>query len=217
MNFKSTLLYLTAMLIGAGGGFAGGYYLAKSKEKERSDKEIASIRGMYLTYMKEKAAEEKVEKGPEESLGENKPQEIPETDDKKYVDYASAYGDPKETKEETPIGSGNKKSVKKEEPVPPKVEQPVNNGPYVISPTDFKTSDYEVQTLHYYSDKVLADDDGNIISNVVQVIGPEALDSFGIYSDTTVYVRDDKAEVDYEIIWEQDPYSGGGHIPGGVH
>ena len=216
MNNK--LLCLAFFILGASGGFAGGYYLAKGKEKERSNKELASIREMYLNKIKEKVAEEKKEESPQESLGqEENPQEVSE-EKKDYVDYASAYGDPEEKKEESPIGSGKKKQPAKKAvdkiPVPAPVEPPVNNGPYVISPSDYKNSDYEAQTLHYYSDKVLTDDDGNIIRDVVGTVGPDALDSFGIYSDTTVYVRDDREEVDYEIIWEQDPYSGGSHIPG---
>ena len=50
---------------------------------------------------------------------------------------------------------------------------------------------------------MLADEDNNVIHVPEEVIGDEALSSFGRYEDDCVYVRDDKLKVDYEIIYSQ--------------
>ena len=53
----------------------------------------------------------------------------------------------------------------------------------------------------------MADDNGNIIHNVNEVVGPEALSTFGRYLDDTVYVKDDTKKIDYEIIWDARKYA----------
>ena len=57
--------------------------------------------------------------------------------------------------------------------------------------------------MWYYADKVLADEDNNVIHVPEEVVGDEALSSFGRYEDDCVYVRDGKKKVDYEILYSQ--------------
>lgn len=91
-------------------------------------------------------------------------------------------------------------------------EDPVTNKdtehPYVISPDEFGEShDYETISLTYYSDGVLADDNDEAIDDVEEIVGDEALESFGEYEDDAVYVRNDRLKCDYEILLSHRLYS----------
>lgn len=88
--------------------------------------------------------------------------------------------------------------------------------PYVISPEEFDDyEDYNKVVLTYYADQVLADDYGNIISDVENAVGHASLKTFGQYEEDTVFVRNDARRTDYEITRDlrnysdvEDPYAG---------
>ena len=79
--------------------------------------------------------------------------------------------------------------------------------PYVISPDDFdELDDYDVMSLTYYEDGILADDYGNIIQDVDDMVGLESLQTFGLYEDDSVFVRNPKHKTDYEILMDMSTY-----------
>lgn len=72
--------------------------------------------------------------------------------------------------------------------------------PYVISPEEFGEVDaYETKSWTYYSDFVLTDEEGEIVSDPENIIG-DALSHFGDYEDDSVYVRNENTFCDYEIL-----------------
>lgn len=80
--------------------------------------------------------------------------------------------------------------------------------PYVISPDEFgELYDYEKVSLTYYSDKVLTDDNDDVIEDIDAVIGVESLDHFGEYEEDSVFVRNDQRMCDYEILLDTRTYS----------
>lgn len=80
--------------------------------------------------------------------------------------------------------------------------------PYVISPVEFDTlDDYEVFSLIYYADGVLADETGNVIEDVEGMVGRDSLNHFGEYEDDSVHVRNDAQQCDFEILRDLDKYS----------
>lgn len=80
--------------------------------------------------------------------------------------------------------------------------------PYIISPDEYgESQEYEQIELTYYSDGVLADDENDRIWNVEEVIGENALDSFGEYEEDAVYVRNEKFMCEYAILRDYRPYS----------
>lgn len=80
--------------------------------------------------------------------------------------------------------------------------------PYVISPVEFDTvDDYEVFSLIYYADGVLADEQGNLIEDVDGMVGRDSLNHFGEYEDDSVHVRNDALECDFEILRDLSKYS----------
>lgn len=77
----------------------------------------------------------------------------------------------------------------------------VYDGPYIISPEEFGEADgYRTESLSYYSDHVLADEDDHKIDNVDTVVGLDSLAHFGEYEDDAVHVRNPRLKCDYEII-----------------
>jgi hypothetical protein len=80
--------------------------------------------------------------------------------------------------------------------------------PYVISPVEFDTlDDYEVFSLIYYADGVLADETGNVIEDIESMVGRDSLNHFGEYEDDSVHVRNDAQQCDFEILRDLDKYS----------
>ena len=79
--------------------------------------------------------------------------------------------------------------------------------PYVINPDDFGDMDYDTETLVYYADGVLADTQDNVIEDVEELVGSEALKEFDEYEDDVVYVRNDNLGVDYEIVRDYGKFS----------
>lgn len=97
--------------------------------------------------------------------------------------------------------SENKESVHKED----------NNAvekPYVISPEEFgEFGEYDTVSLTYYADRVLADDNDDVIEDVDDIVGAESLTHFGEYEDDSVFVRNDRLKCDYEILLDQRNFS----------
>lgn len=78
----------------------------------------------------------------------------------------------------------------------------------MIPPTEFDMlDDYDVIELTYFSDGVLVDDDGQVITNIDAVVGEESLKHFGEYEDDCVHVRNDRLKCDYEIIKDLETYA----------
>lgn len=76
--------------------------------------------------------------------------------------------------------------------------------PYVIPPEQFgDNEDYDEISLTYYADKVLVDEDDEVIEDVDDMIGLESLNHFGEYEDDSVFVRNDERKCDYEILLDQ--------------
>lgn len=85
-------------------------------------------------------------------------------------------------------------------------EMPTPTFIHVISPDDFgEEDDYDQVSLTYYSgDGTLADETGEAIDE--SIIG-DALSHFGEYEDDSVFVRDDRKKVDYEVLLDHRSYS----------
>ena len=81
--------------------------------------------------------------------------------------------------------------------------------PYVISPDEFGENgdEYETISLTYYADGVLADDMDEVIDDVDDVVGKDALTHFGEYEDDSVFVRNERMRCDYEILLDSRKYS----------
>ena len=79
--------------------------------------------------------------------------------------------------------------------------------PYVISPLDFgELDDYSQIELTYYLDGILEDDEYHIITDAEELIGPDALNTFGEYEEDSVYVRNERLCTDFLILKDYRTY-----------
>ena len=81
--------------------------------------------------------------------------------------------------------------------------------PYVISPDEFgEFGDYEKISLTYFADGVLADENNYPLDEEsYKLVGRESLTHFGEYEEDSVFVRNDAAKCDYEILLDQRMYA----------
>ena len=80
--------------------------------------------------------------------------------------------------------------------------------PFVIDPSEFgENPEYDTETLTYFADGVLVDDVDDVIEEPDIVVGLENLKVFEEFGATTVYVRNDIYNTDYEIIRDDWNYS----------
>lgn len=80
--------------------------------------------------------------------------------------------------------------------------------PYIIPPEEFgEFDDYEKIGLTYYADRVLTDDNYELVEDIEDTVGFDSLTHFGEYEDDSVFVRNDRLKCDYEILLDQRNYS----------
>lgn len=78
--------------------------------------------------------------------------------------------------------------------------------PYVISPEEFGDCDYITVSLTYYLDGIVTNDQDKIITNVAELVGDNFADHFGEYEDDSVFVRNDRLGMDFEILKDYRDY-----------
>ena len=172
-----------AFVAGAAIGAAGTWYYLKDKYAKIAEEEIASVKEVYSK--REQAVIDNTEK--------TVVNQAKNVDKKSLMDYAqclqdSGYTDYSRTVED--------KSAK-------------NPGetPYVISPDDFGELDgYTKVSLSYFADGILADECGDIVDDVEEIIG-DGLKHFGEYEDDSVFVRNDAKRCDYQILKDLRDFS----------
>jgi hypothetical protein len=87
------------------------------------------------------------------------------------------------------------------------VEDMLFKPPYVISPYDFgELDDYSQIELTYYLDGILEDDEYHIVTDADDLIGPDALNTFGEYEDDSVFVRNERLRTDFQILKDYRTY-----------
>ena len=78
------------------------------------------------------------------------------------------------------------------------------HGIFVIPPDEFgEIDDYDTTSLFYYADGFLADEDNDLVIDLENTIGEDALDHFGEWEDDSVFVRNDILKIYYEILKDQ--------------
>ena len=122
----------------------------------------------------------------EHPLPEKKPPKPTEQERKAYSQYTAKLG---YTEEEKPA--------------------PIQ-APHVISPEEFGDQDgYDEISLTYYADGTVTDDNDRAMDEdeIEETIGKDSLTHFGEYEDDSVFVRNDRLKVDYEILMDQRTYA----------
>lgn len=198
----STLSHTIAATAGLAIGSVVTFFIVRDKYRKIANDEIATMREYYLKReksleksqddSKKKTPDSEVIESPEASEAHKKLKKVPKPE---FVDYAAPYR----------LNSDEKKGV-----VTP-TNAPKKDDIYTITEKDFNESDYEIQTLTFYADHVLADDDYNVVEDVVGNIGRDALKGFkedknGNIADV-IYVRNERLKIDFEIIYDERSYA----------
>lgn len=174
---------LSSVIIFCGGVFIGGFLtwdFFKTKYKKIADEEIASVKE---TFEHRESRPDKSYEVEEELKGNDAYVNI--IDSNSYRNYSN-----------TTIEADKKGGAADME----------LNQPYVISPEQYEDNvDYTKVSLTWYSDEVLEDDWGNVL-DPDDVIGRDALTTFGQYEDDSVFIRDDDEQVDYEVLRDTRSY-----------
>lgn len=193
----STLNKVIIFAAGAVIGSLAAWKLTKTKYEKIMIEEEQSLREYYNKKVKviedtatdlhdsyqrredalRKKLEEETEKEPEIV------QDMDELHDKEFDRYAEILKDHKYSQEEPCFDAGT------------------NDKPYVVSPDEFgDADDYDIITLNYYADGVVADDWNDPIEDIGATIGEDFASHYGEYEEDVVYVRNDRLKVEYEIL-----------------
>lgn len=173
-KFAAPAAFFVGLAVGAG----TAWYCAKEKYAHISEQEIASVKAAYA--QREQRQEQPVET-PATKLAAGKVPEKPS-----IVDYAQRVQE---------AGYTDYSRTIKTDPKPEPGERP-----YVISPDEFgEIEEYTKVSLTHFADGVLADECGEVVDNVEEIVG-DALEHIGEYEDDCVHVRSDAKRCDYEIL-----------------
>lgn len=190
MNNK--IVFIFAFSLGAAAGAVVSWRLLKEKYERIAQEEIDSVKEVFS---------QRNVKPVEESDGiESTNTDDTEEDDADIDGYTRIVNDLGYTK----YSSISKKDSGKKEH---------SEGPYVISEEEFdELDDYDSNTLTYYSDGVLADDNDDVVEDVEDTVGHNSLLYLGqedgpLHFIDSVYVRNDERKCDYEILYDVRKYA----------
>ncbi len=196
---NTTTKYILSFVAGAGIGSAVTYKLLKTKYEKFAQEQIDSVKETYqrratlkvpdeLSETVDEEVEEAIEAGMSEKTDISVSDYAKQLKDLGYTKYSDISSDKNEEKEEEP--------------------KPMIDKPYVIPPEEFgEFEDYECITLTCYADKVLTDDNDELVEDVDDVVGLDSLNHFGEYEENSVHVRNDRLKCDFEILYDPRNYS----------
>ena len=175
---KNTLSKAFIFAVGAAVGSLVTWKFVKTKYEQIANEDIADVKEYYAAKYGENS----------DAKSEDEPEEEDE-EDEEFDEYEAEL---KANGYTSPATEGVKAVAKQ---------------PYVIAPEDFGDCDYDMETLYYYDDGVLTDDQGNRIEDVDDVVGKSSLNHFGEYEEDSVHVRNERYKTDYEILRDPEKYS----------
>lgn len=194
---RSTIKVVAGFALGLASGAFGAWCIAKKRYEEIAQEEIDSVKEVYASKMVEanKTIKERFEFGEAED-----PDETPEIDPEEVEECEEVIERLDYTRYSTP-------EEEKKGPKPEPVKKVGQEKPYVIDESEFgENEDYETITLIWYSDKILADDMDEIVEDVDETVGYEALGYLGEDKGQEVLVRNDRRKCDYSVEYSQRTY-----------
>lgn len=197
MSNKTALF--SAFVAGAAVGALTTYKLVKDKYEKLSQAEAESF-AAKLKEMRKNEQPSLSKKTEPVNRNTSEPNVSESTEKKAYERVVSELG-------YTDYASASVRRINSTETIPVKKDAEL---PQVIDPDEIgEYDDYRVITLLYFTDHVLSDHDGNIVSReeADELLGPDALDRFGEYEEDAVHVRNDARKCYYEVIMEGRLYS----------
>lgn len=194
-KWKSALMFVAGAVAGA----IVAHTVTKQKYEDILEEEIASVKETYKNRKPMVVNEIKEDVEEEQKVGAT-PEEKAEMEEYKsilkeqgYTNYTKYMNTDEKDKDEDMN------------------EQTVNtyDDPYVIEPEEFGEDGYDTQTLTFYNDGVLVDDLDEVIppDDWDALVGRENLKVFDEYGATSVMVRNEHQNIDFEIIKDDWDYA----------
>lgn len=192
---KSTIF---AFIAGAAIGSAGTWYFLKKKYERIAQEEIDSVKERFSVPINPFQDNDDHTEEPQQTenpLLEKKDETFPRND---YSSVLKKCGYEDREDDDSPFLYDHVTGAK---------EENVSENPCVISPEEYGLyDDYAKVSLSYYFDGILADEDDEIVEDIEGTVGVESLKSFGEYDEDSVYVRNDRLKVYYEILRDLRTY-----------
>lgn len=173
---------LFIFLAGAAIGSIATWKIIEKKYKDIADEEIESVKQVF------KERQEKIS-----NIGSNV---------NNFETYKDIIKDLSYEKEDSEVEEKTNESndISLEEDID-------RSKPYVISPEEYgEIFGYETKSWTYYADDVLVDEFDQIVEDPELYIG-DGLKHFGEFEDDSVFIRDEKASTDYEILRVTEEFS----------
>lgn len=191
MNYK--FINMIAFAAGAVIGSAVTWKVLETKFEQRVQEEIETVKEAFInmnTAQEQSEEESEDEEDASEEYHQVNWEELEdldedETDDdlEEYAELTNRYSSEK--------GGAEKVEVKK---------------PYVISPYDFDEIGFRTMELTYYEDGILEDENHEIVTDVDELLGEGSLNTFGDYEEDSVFVRNEKLGIDFQILRDPRTY-----------
>lgn len=200
---NNNLKVVIGFIFGAAAGVGGSYLYFKKKVDAEVCKERNELRNYYerqyadkVNKLIESQYEEVIAKKEEIEKAESNNDIVDEVEKPTYTDYNKII---------ERMNSGefaNSKGKEKEDK-----EMPYE--PYLVGEDDFiEDNGYEKRSVRYYmQDGIIADADDYIIEGAVDMIGEEHLEAENFENSDdgcTIYIRNDRYGIDFEIDLEED-------------
>lgn len=194
---NKTLVGVLSFGLGAAVGALISWHISKKTYMAVADEAIADVKARYSElYGEEEPVVESTDETTEQPLTYK---EQKEKDVKEYAAFLAKtpyvnYSDGEELPEE------NKPKKQKEPETKPNT--------FITEPTDLDDG-YEITTLNYYSDNVLATlHDNDVIDDYYTLLGDVDLaDYFADGTEDVVYVRNADTHIEYEILYDPRKFS----------
>ena len=211
MNTK--IKVVLAFAIGAATGVLATNKFFKTKYEKIADDEIASMKYHYATKANPEAANyakkdveytEEVYKQHQQAAKSAAEQAKEKPDIVKYAEQLHKEGYTNYSTTSKPTAPSVPEPPEEEPEDSDEADTPDLGEPYVIPPEDFgEFDDYEKISLIYWADRVLTDDNNEVVEDLEGSVGIDSLTTFGEYEDDSVFVRNPRLRCDYEILLDQ--------------
>lgn len=206
---NKSIFGVIGFVLGAAAGSLVTWKLIEKKYMDMADDEIRSVKEMYrskiVNYEVLDETNEDVfvaQKGPEFTVSMELTDEGKQLIDK-LNNLTTTYVSDDEKPDYTAYSQAKEKHNVFDDAMPTEPEVK-HDEPYIIDPTEFgEFSEYEQRELTYYKDGVICENDTDMI-DPYDIFGDlDVGDHFGEYENDRVFVRDDKRQVDYEILRDE--------------
>lgn len=206
---NKSIFGVIGFVLGAAAGSLVTWKLIEKKYMDMADDEIRSVKEMYRSKIVNSEVLDETnedmfvaQKGPEFTVSMALTDEGKQLIDK-LNNLTTTYVSDDEKPDYTAYSQAKEKHNVFDDAMPTEPEVK-HDEPYIIDPTEFgEFSEYEQIELTYYKDGVICENDTDMI-DPYDIFGDlDVGDHFGEYENDRVFVRDDKRQVDYEILRDE--------------